>query len=120
MIDPNNGLDIYDKSWRIYTTTKNLPPHYIGDRAKVSECLINEACSVEGDIEHSVLFDNVRIEEGAVVKDSVLLSGAVVHAGARVYNAVIAENQVVAEEAVVGAPESEDVYLLADGEVTVH
>ncbi|MDY3052603.1 MAG: glucose-1-phosphate adenylyltransferase [Ndongobacter sp.] len=117
MINPDNGLDIYDKSWRIYTSARNLPPHFVGMHASVSECLINEACYVDGKLSHSVLFENVRIEEGAVVENSVLLAGTVVKSGARVYNAVIAEDQVVEEDQVVGS-DGDGVFLLADGVVT--
>lgn len=118
MINPDNGLDIYDKHWRIFTSTKNLPPHYIGENARVSECLINEACGVYGQISNSVLFDNVRIEEGAVVENSVILANSVVRANAKVRNAVVAENQVIEENTVVGNETDERITLVADGEVT--
>lgn len=118
MIDPNNGLDIYDKNWRIYTTSKNLPPQYIGERARVSEALINEACTVLGEVSHAVLFDNVTIEEGAIVKDSVILSGTVVKKDARVFNAVIGEDQVVEENQTIGVENGEHVYLFDEGVVS--
>lgn len=117
MIDPNNGLDIYDQSWRIYTSAKNLPPQYVGKEAKISECLVNEACVVEGRITNSVLFNNVTIEEGAVVKNSVILSGSVIKKDAVVINAVIAEDQIVDEGQRIGK-DDEHVYLLADGVLT--
>ncbi len=65
LIDPANTLDIYDDSWRIFTSSKNLPPHYISDTAKVKDTLVNEACRIFGNVENSVLSDNVIIEEGA-------------------------------------------------------
>lgn len=117
MINPDNQLNIYDKNWRIFTTSKNLPPHYIAKDAKVSNVLINEACIIKGNVENSVLFDAVTIEEGAVVKDSVILSGTVIHKNAQVYNAVVAENEDIPEGKVVGVENSDKVYLLADGEL---
>nr|WP_072514409.1 glucose-1-phosphate adenylyltransferase [Ndongobacter massiliensis] len=118
MIDPDNGLDIYDKSWRIYTASKNLPPQYIGAHAEVSEALINEACSIEGTVRHSVLFNNVTVEEGAVVVNSVILSGSVVKSGAHVVNAVIAEDQIIDTDQVIGSEGTNAVYLVADGKVS--
>ena len=118
MIDPNNGLDIYDKDWRIYTSTKNLPPHFISDEAKISQCLINEACTVKGNISNSVLFDNVRVESGAVIKNSVILSNSVIKKNAVVCNAVIAEDQVIEEGQVIGDEKDDHIILVADGEIT--
>lgn len=118
MINPDNGLNIYDKKWRIYTTTKNLPPHYVGSKAHISECLINEACIVMGDVTNSVLFDSVTIEPGAVVNDSVILAGSVIKKNAVVNRAVIGENEVIEEGQVVGKADTEHVYLVAEGQVT--
>src|SRR5699024_2798184 len=44
LLDPNNTLDIFDRSWRVYTNNKNLPPQYIADSAIVNNTLINEGC----------------------------------------------------------------------------
>lgn len=118
MIDPNNGLDIYEKNWRIYTSAQNLPPHYIGSDAKLTNSLVNEACRVYGTVDHCVLFTNVTIEEGAEVHDSVLLSGTVVKKGAKVYHAVIGENEIIEEDRLIGQADSDEVYLVANGEIT--
>ncbi|MCI6157295.1 MAG: glucose-1-phosphate adenylyltransferase [Peptoniphilaceae bacterium] len=118
LIDPNNGLNIYENSWRIYTSAQNLPPHYVSEKAHVESSLVNEACRIYGEVKHSVLFTNVRVEENAVVRDSVILPGCVIKKGAHVYRAVLAENQIVEENQVVGDPESASVFLMADGAVS--
>ena len=114
LIDPQNSLDVYDSSWRIYTSSKNLPPHFISSKAIVHDVLINEACKVYGEVEHSVLSDNVYIEEGAIVKDSVLLPGVKVCKNARVYNAVIADNMVIEEGQQVGKEGTKKVFLVSE------
>ncbi|MDD7592899.1 MAG: glucose-1-phosphate adenylyltransferase [Peptoniphilaceae bacterium] len=118
MIDPDNGLDIYESNWRIYTSAKNLPPHFISEHAEVKRSLVNEACRVHGKVDHCVLFNDVTIEEGAEVTDSVLLSGVVVKKGAKVSRAVIDENAVVGEGQVIGDKNASGVFLVADGTVT--
>lgn len=118
MIDPDNGLDIYEKDWRIYTSAKNLPPHYIGEKAEVSNSLVNEACRIYGKVEHCVLFTNVTVEEGAEVKDSVVLSGSVIKKGAKVSHAVIGENEVIEEETQIGEEQSDAICLVAGGKIT--
>ncbi len=118
MIDPNNGLDIYESNWRIYTSAKNLPPHFVADGAEVKNSLVNEACRVYGKVNHCVLFTSVVIEEGAEVKDSVILSGTVIRKGAKVVRAVVGENEIIEENQVIGHEPSDKVYLVADGCVT--
>ncbi len=118
MIDPHNSLNIYDKTWQIYTSAKNLPPHYISEKAKVERSLVNEACAIYGTVKNSVLSSNVRIEEGAVVEDSVILSNCVIKAGAKIRNAVINEGEVVDEEREIGQEDTDHIYLVSDGKVT--
>ena len=118
MIDPNNGLNIYEKNWRIYTSAKNLPPHFISQEAEVSNSLVNEACRVYGKVQHCVLFTNVTVEDGAEVRDSVILSGSVIQKGAKVVHAAVGENEVIRAGQEIGEDTSGAVYLVADGNVT--
>lgn len=119
MINPDNGLGIYDKNWRIYTSARNLPPHYISPEGVVHNSIVNEACRIYGKVNHSVLFTNVNIEKGAVVRDSVILSNSTVKKGAKVYNAILKEGSVIEEDQVIGEKDSDNVYLYSDGEVLV-
>ena len=54
-------------------------------------------------VANSVLHDDVRIEEGAVVRDAVVLEGGYVRAGAVVRHSVLGRNVVVGLGAVVEA-----------------
>ena len=64
--------------------------------------MIAEGCNIAGEIDFSVLFANVVVEEGAVVKDSIVMPGSVIKAGATVQYAIVAENAVIEKGAVVG------------------
>ncbi|MFM1564669.1 glucose-1-phosphate adenylyltransferase [Helcococcus ovis] len=114
LIKSDNELGIYDTSWRIHTTSKNLPPHFIGKDASVSNTLVNEACQVLGSVTNSVLFDQVTIEDGAKVCNSVLLPGVIVKSGAKVFNAVINNDIEISEDTVIGELNSDKVYLVSE------
>lgn len=114
LIDENNSLNIYDKTWKINTTSKNLPPHFITATGRVSSSLINEACYIAGEVEGSVLFDRVVVEEDAHVEKSVILPGSTVKRGASIYNCVVAENQVIEAGTVIGKKNDDKVYLVSD------
>lgn len=117
LISVDNELNIYDKNWRINTTSKNLPPHFITKTGEVQNVLINEACYIAGEVRDSVLFDQVVIEEGAYVEKSVVLPGVTIKKGARVYNSVIAENQIVEENTNIGVSGDTKVYLVSENGV---
>lgn len=103
LLDPNEPLDVWDPSWKIYTRTAGRPPHYIGDKAKVENSMVTEGCVVEGEVESSVLFAGAQVGFDAVVRDSILMPGAVVEDGAQVSYAIIAEDAIIKKGAVVGA-----------------
>ena len=98
-------IDLHDKKWRIYARNPGMAPHYIAKGATVNDSLITEGCEVYGTVDHSVLFAGVTVEEGANVRDSVIMPGAVIHRGAVVRRAIVAENAVVGAGTCVGEAE---------------
>ena len=95
-------IDMHDKKWRIYARTPGMEPHYVAKGAVVKDSLITEGSEIYGNVNHSVIFAGVTIEEGAEVCDGVIMPGSVIHRGAIVRRAIIAENAVIGAGAVVG------------------
>lgn len=102
LLNPNVPFDVWDKEWKIYSRTFNSPPQYISDKAVVENSMITEGCVVDGTIDFSVLFQNVVVEEGAVIKDSIIMPNTVVKKGACVEYAIIGEGCTVGENAHIG------------------
>ena len=103
VLDPeNSGIDIFDKTWKIYSRNPVLPAQKIGPRAVVQDSLVTEGCKIYGTVKHSVLSAGVVVEEGATVEDAVLMDGVVVKAGAVVKRCILAEDVVVGAGARVG------------------
>ncbi len=119
LLDPGNTLDIYDKDWRIYTRTRNLPPQYLARGSVVKNALVNEGCYIRGTLKNSILFSDVIIEEDALVIDSVVHSDCVIEKGAKVYRAVISEGMTVKAGEVIGQEGSENIYLVSDEGISV-
>ncbi|MGN0443139.1 MAG: glucose-1-phosphate adenylyltransferase [Acutalibacteraceae bacterium] len=118
LLNPKVDLDLSDDSWKIYSKNKALPPHYIGSEAHVENSMIAEGCDIEGDIDYSVIFSNVTVEEGAQVHYSIVMPGTVIKKGAVVQYAIVAENAVIEENAVIGLS-PEETENLADWGVAV-
>ncbi len=109
LLNPKVEIDLNDDSWKIYSRNPIRPPHYIAPRANVQAALITEGCNIYGDVESSVIFANVTIGSGAVIKDSIIMPGAEVKAGAVVQYAIVGEDSVIGEGAVIGGrPEESD------------
>ena len=118
LLNPNVDLDLSDPDWKIYSRNPVAPPHYVSPDATVQNSLISEGGLIEGSVDFSVLFANVSIEKGAVVRDSILMPGTLVKKGAVVQYAIVAENAVIEENAVVGE-RPEDMENLSDWGVAV-
>ena len=109
LLNPKVDLDLSDPSWKIYSRTPTAPPHYISSDAKVQNSMLTEGCEISGDIDFSVIFADVTVEKGAVIRDSIIMPGTVIKSGAVVQYAIVAENAVIEENAVVGErPEAMD------------
>jgi glucose-1-phosphate adenylyltransferase len=102
LLNPKVDLDLSDESWKIYSRNPVTSPHYISDTADVQNSMIAEGTEISGCVDFSVLFSNVTVEEGAVVRDSIVMPGTVIKSGAVVQYAIVAENAVIEENAVVG------------------
>ncbi|MDO4847432.1 MAG: glucose-1-phosphate adenylyltransferase [Clostridiaceae bacterium] len=102
LLNPKIDLDLSDKSWLIYSKTPIAPPQYVAATADVQNSMVAEGSRVFGELEYSILFHNVTVEEGAKVRYSIVMPGAKIKAGADVEYAIIAENAVIEKGAKVG------------------
>lgn len=102
LLNPKVDLDLSDNSWKIYSKTAAAPPHFISDKAAVENSMIAEGCEISGEVDYSVLFSNVTVEEGATVRYSIVMPGTVIKSGAVVEYSIVAENAVIEENAHVG------------------
>ena len=102
ILDRPDDLNLYDRSWRIYSRNPVKPAHYIAHGARLQNSCLTDGCIIEGDVEHSVLFHSVTVEAGAIVQDSVLMPGVVIEAGAFVKKALVGPGVVVGRGARIG------------------
>ncbi|MDR6121969.1 glucose-1-phosphate adenylyltransferase [Bacillus sp. SLBN-46] len=82
-------LDLFDHDWRIYSVNPNQPPQYISPNAVVKESLINEGCTIEGEIEQSVLFQGVTVGSGSIIKESVIMPDATIGNNCLIEKAIV-------------------------------
>ncbi len=102
LLNPKVDLDLSDTSWKIYSRNPDAPPHFVAATADVENSMVGEGCYIAGEVDYSVLFSNVTVEEGAKVKYSIVMPGTTIKKGAVVEYAIVAENAVIEEGAHVG------------------
>lgn len=102
LLNPKIDLNLSDPEWRISSRASDYRPQYIADSSRVENSLITNGCEVMGTLDYSILFENVTVEEGAVVEYSLVMPGAVIKKGAHVQYAIVAEDVVVGENAAIG------------------
>ena len=95
LLGENPEFDLYDDEFPVMSNITTRPPHYVGPKGELDDCLVSNGCQVFGVVKHSILADDCYIGEHAVVEDSVLLPGATVKDGAHVVNAILGENAVI-------------------------
>ena len=102
LLEEHPALDLYDKGWLIHTRSEERAPARIGPTANVHRSLISHGCQVWGTVERSVLSPGVRVDPGAVVRDSIVMFDTVIRAGAVVDRAIIDKEVSIGPNAVVG------------------
>jgi len=85
--------------WKIYTEDTISAPQYISIDATVNNSLINQGCYIEGEVSHSVIFNDVKVGKNAKVIDSVVLPGSEIKDGAYIERCIVNSNVVVKKNA---------------------
>ena len=102
LLDDNPELDLYDREWLIHTRSEERAPAKVGPTAQVHRSLISHGCVINGTVVNSVLSPGVRVDVGAVVRDSIVMFDTVIRSGAVVDRAILDKEVVVGQGAIVG------------------
>ncbi|MBQ9438342.1 MAG: glucose-1-phosphate adenylyltransferase [Lachnospiraceae bacterium] len=108
LIDIVPEFNLYEEYWKIYTEAISIPPQYWNGGCGVEKCIIGEGTEVYGEVYNSVIGCDVKIGEGAVVRDSILMNGATIGSHCTVTKGIIAEDVVIGDNVVIGEGEEVD------------
>lgn len=102
LLSDNPELDLYTPDWTVHTRSEERPPVRLGPEAEIDNSMISNGCAIDGRVERSVLSPGVRVERGAVVRDSIIFSEVHIQAGAVLDRVIVDKNAVIGARAVVG------------------
>ena len=83
------GIELNDLGWLIYTRSEERPPARVGPTAAVQRSMVSHGCVIDGTVQHSILSPGVRVEAGAVVRDSIVMFDTTIGAGAVLDRAIV-------------------------------
>lgn len=105
----DNGFQLDNSRWPMYSRLQRskLGAHKPKTRQDATDCMLHEACSVEGSLQRSVIFGGVEIGKLSQIKQSIVMPGARIGRGVAIENAIIGEGAVIKDGAVIkGSPDN--------------
>ena len=105
LIDIVPVFNLYEDYWKIYTKSDKLPPQYMSADSVVEKCLIGEGSVICGKIYNSIIGCGVTIEEGTVVRDSIIMNDTYIGKNCEINMGIIAENVKVGDNVKLGVGE---------------
>jgi glucose-1-phosphate adenylyltransferase len=102
LLEENPALDLYDPNWVIHTRSAERPPVKCKPPSEIDNSLLSNGCVINGTVINSVLSPGVRVERGAVVRDSVVMSDTTIKAGALIDRCVLDKQIEIGADAQVG------------------
>ncbi len=102
LIDIIPEFNLYEEYWKIYTNSGTLPPQYISGQAVVDRSIIGNGSEICGEVHNCVIGSGVTIEEGTVIRDSIIMQDVRIGRGCVLDKAIVAENCVVGDHVTLG------------------
>ena len=99
LLEDDARRDLFGNADRhIYTKIRNSAPTKYADGAKVKNSLLADGCVIEGEVENCILFRNVHIGKGTVVKNCILLQDTYVGANVNLNCVITDKNAVIKDD----------------------
>ncbi|MEH7124206.1 glucose-1-phosphate adenylyltransferase [Bacillus sp. JJ1773] len=115
LLDETCELNLFDYNWRIYSVNPNHPPQYISTEAKITGSLINEGCTIEGNIDKSVLFQGVTVGQGSFIREAVVMPNAKIGKNVMIEKAIIPSNIHIPDGMMIsGSMENDEIVLVSE------
>ena len=96
LLDVKNRQELFgDRS--VFTKIRDSAPTKYGNTAVVKNSMIADGCLIEGEVENSIIFRNVKVGRGTVVKNSIIMQNTVLGENCTI-NCIIADKNVTIKD----------------------
>jgi glucose-1-phosphate adenylyltransferase len=114
LIGVNPDLNLYDKTWPIWTYQAQTPPaKFVFDnddrRGQAVDSMVSGGCVISGaKVRHSLLFSNVRVNSYSTLQDTIVLPEVNIGRHCRITKAIIEKGCEIPEGTIIGENRAED------------
>ncbi len=92
LLNEENAHEIFgDRS--VFTKIRDSAPTKYGNSSIVKRSMIADGCVIEGEVENSIIFRNVKVGRGSVIKNSIIMQNTVIGENCNV-NCIITDKNV--------------------------
>ena len=110
LLDADNRHEIFgDRS--VFTKIRDSAPTKYGENATVKNSLIADGCVIQGEVENSILFRNVKVGRGAVIKNSIVMQNSVLGDNCSLNCIIVDKNVTVTDRKVLSGSENHPFYI---------
>jgi glucose-1-phosphate adenylyltransferase len=102
LLESDNGLNMRDPAWRVYSYNYVRPAQYIGPNASIKDSLVVDGCRVYGEVIHSILSIGAIVGKNAKVMNSVIMPDAKVGENVIINKAIIGNNAIIRRNSIIG------------------
>ena len=109
--------ELFETGRKVYTKVKDSVPTIYGEKSNVVNSLIADGCVINGTVENSILFRDVTIEEGAVVKNSIIMEHGVVMKGGQIAYTITDKSVVIGANRQISGSEDYPIVIVKNKKV---
>jgi len=95
LFNTENYYELFHRSGLIYTKVKDEVPAKYGIDAKAENSLVADGCIIEGQVENCILFRGVKVAEGAIVKNSIIMQDTEIQDKAYIENVILDKEVII-------------------------
>jgi glucose-1-phosphate adenylyltransferase len=114
-------LLIQDASWPIRTYKPQYPPSFI-HQSTIKNSILSSGCDIcDAALEKSIISPRVKVGEGSLIRDSILLEGVEIGKGAKIQKVIVDKFSRIPDQFVIGFDEEKDskLFKLSEGGIRV-
>lgn len=111
LLDYSLRRQLFQQEWPIYTVTHDTPPAKYGEHASIKNSFIANGSRIDGKVINSIISRNVVIEEGAIIKNSIVFTDTHIGRNVRISNAVIDKYAKIREIKDISGTEDDPIYV---------
>lgn len=97
LLSVTNAKDLFNENGNIYTKVMDAPSTKYSETSCVNNSLIANGCIIEGTVENSILFRDVHIKRGAIIRNSIILPNVEVGDATSLNYSIIDKNVKITE-----------------------